>query len=165
MNRKKIRMLSCVLVLLVISSLTSCSKTDVQKESIKQTLVNFQSACNNADIDGMVDCINPTISKPIQVGMALISTLSGDAYDEMLEEISTNIADSVFGQDYGGMDFLKSISFSDMKITVNKDKATVECTIQYKIAGELFDNYTTINMIKKDDDWYISGVDIVPGLS
>lgn len=159
------RFVRFVAIIAVISILT-CSMSGCASNSskIKNTLGEFEYACQNLDIDSMLDCIDPMIADPIRLAVAIYSGATGQDYEDFLDGIFDELVGSLFGTEFDPYDFLGTISISDTKIKAKSNMATAECTLNFEIAGEHFEKDAEIYLTKdKDDDnWYISSINVFP---
>lgn len=153
MRKMTQKIVAIILSIVLICSLTGCSS----KSQIKDTLNEFEYACQNLDISAMLRCIDPVISDPIRLGMALLSGTTGIDYEDLVDVLFANIKSLGIGGNFDPKVFLNTLSLSKEKIKVKKNKATVNCLLGFEIAGEHFDKPVTIDMIKDDDNWYIAG--------
>lgn len=156
---KRIVLYLTMLFLIVTMTLgmTGCNSKASQ---IKDTLSEFEYACRNLDVDAMLDCIDPDVSDPIRLGIALFGTVADMDYEEVVEGLFGNIGRGEFDSSYEAEDFLDTITVSDVKVKAQKDTAVVTCKISFELAGEAFNRDTTIDMVRKNDKWYIADFDM-----
>lgn len=150
-----------VIIMLIVTmtfGITGCASKASQ---IKDTLSEFEYSCRNLDVNAMLKCIDPDISDPIRLGLALVSTFTDTDYEDLVEDLFDNIRTSEFGTKFDAEDFLSTISVSDSKLKTKKHRATVTCKISFELAGEQFERDATIEMIEKDDKWYIYSFDML----
>lgn len=148
---------SIILIVTMAFGMTGCvSKTS----QIKDTLSEFEYACRNLDVNAMLKCIDPDISDPIRLGLALVSTFTDADYEDLVDSLFDNIGASEFGSSFDAEDFLSTISVSDAKLKTKRHSATVTCKVNFELAGEQFKRDATIEMVEKDDKWYIYSFDM-----
>ncbi len=140
--------LACVMVL----SLAGCGGA---KSKIKGTISDFEKACQELDLEAMLDCVDPTVAEPAKAGLSLLGALAGDEA-EMLGEVASAIFGSVADPD----EFLSKIRIKAGDISVDGDSATVEATLSAEVGGEKIEQPATIRMKQDDDEWYIAGVSL-----
>ena len=156
--KKALRYLVVIMLVVTMNfGMTGCASKASQ---IKDTLSEFEYACHNLDVNAMLKCIDPDISDPIRLGLALVSTFTDADYEDLVDGLFNNIGDSEFGSSFDAEDFLNTISVSDAKLKTKKHRATVTCKINFELAGEQFKRDATIEMIEKDDKWYIYRFDM-----
>jgi len=143
---------------LCLSCLTGCES---KSSKIKDTLSEFEYACQNLDVDAILDCIDPDIADPIRFAVALYSGATGQDYEDFLDSVFDDLVAGVFGIDFDPYDFLSTISFTDIKVKTKKDYATVTCELNFEIAGEQFKRDATIYMIENDENWYVASIDVL----
>lgn len=150
-------LVTIVLIVTMTMEMTGCTSKASQ---IKDTLSEFEYAARNLDVNAMLKCIDPDISDPIRLGLALVSTFSDADYEDLVDGLFDNLGASEFGSSFNAEDFLSTISVSDPKIKTKKNRAVVTCKLSFELAGEQFTRDATIEMIEKDDKWYIASFDM-----
>lgn len=153
--RKSCAHFICVF-LCIILSVSLCACSGAQKTAIKNTLSSFETACHKMDVDSMLDCIDPDIAKPIQMGLAIAGSITGNDYSDVIGELAQRVLGEVFNSE----EVLSSFELSDFEINVNGKKATVECSMHFELNGSDFEQDVSFSMKYVDDEWYISGVNV-----
>lgn len=160
--KRSIRCFATLFLLIAIAFGTvGCTSKASQ---IKDTLSEFEYACRNLDVDAMLKCIDPDVSDPIRLGMAVFSTITGTDYEDIVDVLFANISEGEFGTSFDAKDFLSTISVSDVKVKTKKNTATVTCKISFELAGEQFERDAAIDMGKRDDKWYITYFEILSAI-
>lgn len=139
-----------LLAVMMLTLLTGCGA----KGKAKETIANFESACQALDVRGMLECINPTISKPVLTAMNLLG----------VEDTSSTLTElvGILGMFEGAgektEEFVQSIEIKpdDFEFNDDKDECTVTAELSY---GEDNTETITIDLVLKDEVWYISGID------
>lgn len=155
MRKKVLTAISIILLIAVFTcGLTGCG----EKQGIKSLIGKFENACNNTDIDAMLDCINPQIADPIKTGIGIYNSIfnGGDDNSAALGSIEEQI---IGDKSEGGesSDFFESIEIEIGEITVTEDKASVSATLNFTALGKSYSKPVTISCIQEGDVWYISG--------
>ena len=145
--KKIIAVLTCLV--LVVALMTGCS----EKSEIKSLISDFQGACNELDLNEMLECIDPAISVPIKTAAGLIGMFSDTSTDDMLEQLSNVL---ISGTPQGGKEFFSSIKISVDEVSISGDKADVSAGLKYSISGEGHETETVFKCVKSEDKWYIS---------
>ncbi len=146
---KRVTVVTLTAVML-LTLLTGCGA----KGAVKETISNFESACQALDVRGMLECVNPTISKPILTAMNLLGV---DDTSGTLEEL-VGILGIVEGAGEKTEEFVQSIEIKPDEFTFNGDKD--ECSVSAELSyGEEKTKAITIELILKDEIWYISNLD------
>lgn len=142
----------CAVILMtamMLTLLTGCGA----KGDIKKTISTFESACHELDVKGMLECMNPIISKPILGAMDLfgVEDTSG-LLDKLVGTLSFFEAAGEATEE-----FVRSIEFNptDFAFNSDKDKCTVLAELKY---GEDTTKVVTIEMILRDEVWYIGNI-------
>lgn len=150
---KKFRLLALLLVLsLALTNFTGCAASE--KKEIKATIKEFNEAARNVDMDGMLNCIDPKVAAPINMGTGILGSLLGVDVSEMVNYI----VHDVLKIDAESNDFLRTLKIETGKITVNETKATVECTIKYESGSDKYEKGAVLTMTKSGEKWYISSI-------
>lgn len=139
-----------LLVCTILLSLCGCKRT----EGITNTLQNFGQACRDLDLNAMLNCVDPTIAKPIQFGLALYGVVADSDVQDTLDDL----VGLVFGEDYRSSEFLSTLQFSDFHLSGHGSSAKVNCKVSFELSGQSFTREATITLVEKDDTWYISKI-------
>ena len=148
------KLIAVVVTAVMMLSLCACSSNATE---IRDTMNEFQYACQNLDIDAMLNCIDPDVAQPIQAGIASYSVATGKDSEDVLDEV----VDQIFGSEYDPEEFLSTIEATDVKPKVKKNTATIDCTLSFEIGGQTFERDSRFTMTKKNDKWYISDFEFV----
>lgn len=151
--KETIRKLFCfVATLLMCASICGCSTNETpenpEEKQIKNTILEFQQSCNDIDVDGMLDCINPALVKMIDV-------LPGDpdkvliAIIDLICLVDIDTADDILA-------FFESIRIDTESFEIEDDSATVDAVLSYTLDDETSAEDVTIKMIKKRGNWYLT---------
>lgn len=135
----------------MIAALCGCSP---EASAIKKTLNEFQSSAKELDVEGMLECVEPSVAAPISGAVGALSALTGTETQDLLPILLK----SVFGEEIDGETVLERISINHPKLSVSGDEAQVDCDLHINTADSSYTRKTTIRMKKIDDKWYISGV-------
>lgn len=146
------RIFAVTLVAALLLSLCACGS----KGEIKKTLSEFEYACKNLDLNAMLNCIDPTVAKPVQIGLAIYGMVTDNNVEDMLDDL----VELVFGENYESSDFLSKLSIIDPDINRSGNTANVECKISFELSGQEFEKEATIKLVEKEDVWYISGISL-----
>ncbi len=146
-----ITLVICVLVW----SVTGCSHN---KTAVEQRVRDFVVKCNNLDIDGILRCVDPSISEPVAIAISsveLISKMNGTPIDkyEIFSKLSSLLTDES-GLD--AMEFFESIKVDIVRIEMDGNYAYVYSNITYAIADIKFTKEGVIYMTEQADVWYVS---------
>lgn len=135
---------------MMLAVLTGCGA----KSDVKKTISNFETACQALDVRGMLECMNPTIANPILTAMNLLGV---EDTSGALEEL-VGIIGIFEGAGEKTEEFVQSIKIDPNDFTFNDDKD--ECTVSAELSyGEDNVKTITIDLLLKDEAWYISDID------
>lgn len=151
------RLAALVLGLALVLSLVGCGGNSDEQE-IRSTLKSFASACQQLDLNAMLDCMSPDAATPLRGGASLAGTLTGKTPEEILDAA----VPFFFGSDYASSDFLRSLRLKVEDIAVAEDSATALCTLSYTLDGEKKEQDMSVQLVKLEMDgetgWYISSL-------
>lgn len=150
--KKMMRRAAAVILMaaVLLSLLAGCGP----KNDVKSTISEFESACQSLDVKGMLECINPTVSKPILGALNLFGVEDTSGTLEQLVGALDLFDDA--GQ--VTEELVQSIRIKPNNYAFNdaKDKCTVTAELSY---GDGDSKIITLQMILKDESWYISDID------
>lgn len=136
--------------IMMLTLLTGCGA----KSAVKETVDNFETACHALDVRAMLECMNPTVSRPLLAAMDILGVADTSG---VLEEL-VGILGILEGAGEKTEEFIQSIQIDPKEYEFNsdKDKCTVLAELSY---GEEKAKTITIDLILKDEVWYISDLD------
>lgn len=155
-KRKKIRAPATVLVLFLVMLLgravlmRDCPGILASRRIIKE----FQTACNNLDVSGIVDCIQPSMTTNL---LKLGAAAAGDeALNTVLEVLGagSGLTDGVEGSTL--TEIFGSLELKPENYGWPKKKRCIKC--KTSIGG--ITQYVNIYVIKYEGDVYISGMEL-----
>lgn len=150
--KRPVKLIALILVCALLAcSLTGCAKADVSKK-----IKAFESACQKADVDAMLDCFNPDIVKPVKsvLGLLGISDFNSIA-DKLLDIIGF-----IDFKDASPQETLQTLKIKtkDFNFSENDTKCAVASEVTYKVDGEESSKTVVINLKQKDGEWFITGI-------
>lgn len=57
------------------------------RDQCKEIVSDFQTACNELDTNGMINCLKPSVANPLRIALGIGSVVTERSSDEMLESI------------------------------------------------------------------------------
>ena len=140
-----------LLMLIICRALCGCTIKD--KASIVGTIHDFEQSCNEMDLDGMLECIEPTVADIIRI-LPIPRTEEGlrDFLVKTTDIIS--IFDVTLGEDI--FDYFESIKIDIRNIEVEGRRAVVDAKWSYKIDGERIKEDITVRLSERGGKWYIT---------
>lgn len=151
------RLTALTLGLLLLLSLAGCAGGD--QRQIRSTLKTFETACQQLDLNAMLDCMDPDTAQAVRNGASLLGQVTGQSAEEVLDAT----APFLFGDDYTSSDFLRSFRLTVEDIAVAEDSATALCTLSCTLNGEEKQRDVSVRLVKLEIDgkqgWYISDLD------
>lgn len=120
-------------------------------DSPKSTIEKFEDSYNSADVDGMIECFDPSVQALYSGANSILSDFIGMD----IGDLSAMLPFLAEIDDSGDYSDLPKIDISVLDVDKTSDStATVLCEFT------TFDGVTeedTIEMVKIDGEWYISG--------
>lgn len=140
-----------VVALVVIISVSVAGVTIYKNyDSPKGTIEKFVDSYNNMDLDGMIECFDPSVQSLYSGANSLLSDFIG--LD--MGDLSSMLPFLSEFDDSGDYQDLPKIDIKVLDVDKTSDStATVLCEISS--LGEV--EQDTIEMVKIDGEWYISG--------
>lgn len=157
--RENEKLVSLLLLVAIMISLVGCAAAK-REEAILETLENFEESCRRLDIDGILNCLNPTYARPISTAKALLGALTDINADELLQ----SAFELLFNQKGADPEeFLSAVTLENAKVSSEKTSAKIEADLTAKIAGQKISYGVEIGMKYDEDEdlWFISGIDFV----
>lgn len=155
MKKICVSLFSAVLVLAVAFSLCSCfnqQSAESEEEKIKAVMTKLQTACNELDVNGMLDCVDPDEAGNLKLAAGAAGLLGKNNAD-ILKKLISKVGD------YGDIDAEEF--FSSVRITVNSIKlssdsqsADVAATVTAESNGETKSRDVMIACVQKNGNWY-----------
>lgn len=158
-----------ILCLIFVLSIL-CSGCSTQQSSCKRLFRSLESACNECDIEGMIDCLSPSYAKPLKtaysVGTSVIGTVekglslvfdlisSYAGFDDLSSE---NSGDTEQQKDTFTEAVMKSVQISPTDYDLDKESGTVTCKIYYTVSGTEKETVLYFDVVKIEEEWYING--------
>lgn len=144
-------------------SLSGCGGGFGGKSECKELIQDFEEACNELDVQGILNCIDPKVSDPIKTVVA-IGGIVTDNVDQYLEDIMSGIGKELtdaVGSNGTTEDVLASIQLEPKKYSLKQKEGTVRCVAIFEVNGMDITKTLNISVVKKNDEWYVSGISIV----
>lgn len=138
-----------IIVGLIISSmlfLTACG----EKGDIKKTIAAFESACQSADVEAVLDCFTPEVASTTKLALNVV----GVDINEQFVKLLSLVGMFDFASDEPS-EVLKTIAIkpSSYEFNDNKDKCTVSAVMTYEVDGSKKDMDIKLKFKKVDDEW------------
>lgn len=130
-----------------------------ERDKVKECISSFESACQQADVEGIVACLDPNTVRPITSVMGLfgldVQTISGLVYAAIGFGMLGSMADYTEMTDF--MSTLSSIEITPRKFEFNEDKDACDVLVTLSITQDGQENVTngTLTCVLRDGEWYI----------
>ncbi|MBQ6022863.1 MAG: hypothetical protein IJL25_08045 [Clostridia bacterium] len=143
---------SVLLVAAMMFTFAGCGAKGKVRASIKE----FQTACNELNIEGVIDCLDPTVSGALKLGAGLLGSLTGTDAEGVFEKLSALL---VTGAESFGIDSFKTLKIKVKDIAANDTTADAKVEFTYTAgSGEEKTSDGTISLKSTDEGWKITGV-------
>lgn len=120
-------------------------------DSPKSTIEKFEDSYNSADMDGMIECFDPSVQALYSGANSILSDFIGMD----IGDLSAMLPFLAEIDDSGDYSDLPKIDISVLDVDKTSDTtATVLCEF---ITSDGVTEEDTIEMVKIDGEWYISG--------
>lgn len=136
--------------IMLVTLLTACAKNDV-----RNLIGRFEKSCQDGDAEGLLDCVEPSVSKPIRALSGLVGVKLEDVTDVLI-----GAANFIGGDSTPIGDILASIRIKPESYVFNKDKdeCTVTSTMSYEANGKDESATAVIKCVLDDGGWYIRSI-------
>ena len=144
----------------MLLALTGCGF--VSKRQIKTTVSHLESAVQEADVQGILDCLDPDQAKVVEAGLNLVGLFSGGDGVEAAGSAITLI----FGIADSDGSVLSSFKIEVKDIQLSDGTATAECEISFDLNGEkqTFQYlFSFVQVDSKELPWRISSFQRIKG--
>ena len=143
---------SVLLVAAMLFTLAGCGT----KGKVKATVKEFQTACNELNVEGVIDCLDPSISGALKLGAGLLGSLTGTDAEGLFDKLSTLL---LTGTESFGIDSFKTLKIKVNDVAANDTTADAKVTFTYTTgSGEEKTSDGTISLKSTDEGWKITGV-------
>ncbi len=126
------------------------------KGKVKATVKEFQTACNELNVEGVIDCLDPSISGALKLGAGLLGSLTGTDAEGLFDKLSALL---LSGTESFGIDSFKTLKIKVNDVAANDTTADAKVTFSYTTgSGEEKSSDGTISLKSTDEGWKITGV-------
>lgn len=154
MKRIRTRIIAAVLIVLTAAlCLTGCGGSE---SDIKSMLGRFEKACQEVDVEGMMDCIDPDIIAPVRTVLGMLGV---DELNKYAGQVM-GVLGLVDIQGESPEDIIKTIKITPKEFSFNEDKTgcDVETEVSYQFNGATSAAAITVKCVLDDGAWYIRSV-------
>ena len=152
------RLLVTIAVFVIAFSTAGCG-SGKSKEYIEGLIADMEYACNNYDVQEILDNIDPDIADPIKFAYGFGTVVTESDKDDMAEDI----INSVFGGLYSlgvsekitPQTFFKSLKIEPVKYQIKKKVGRIHCRMMFESVNQHFKKFVEMEVIKFDGDWYV----------
>lgn len=160
----------CLLVLtaLLVMSLSGCGTlaelfklqpepqtSAYTRDTVEQMVERCNAACNDMDLDGILDCVSPKIADPLRTGLNLVGSLGGKSDEELLNTL-LEVLGAERAENSG--EICSTLEIEVASVDVDGDTAQAEVHFSYSQNGQKYIGETNVTCISIGGRWYISGL-------
>lgn len=152
------KILLVLIVIIVGINVRSILKSPGRAEC-REIITEFQTACNDLDVKGIVNCLNPSIANPLRVALFAGEVVTSRNSSEMLEEILDAVGGAGFfglGSDLDLQSAFQSLKLTPEKYGLPKSVREIKCKADFEVEGLEFQYYVTIAIGRSHGEVYIS---------
>ncbi len=148
------KLISTCIVIAIMLTFTGCN----ERKKCITVLDDFEKGCNELNIDGILDSINPKVGNTIKIGMGIASLSDDFDETEILEAVEKFILEEESGDIKG---FFESIKFTQKKAKVKDDDAVIYTVVEFKVFEASIEQNAEVSLIEKTNKWYINGIKFI----
>lgn len=158
-NKKKITIAICAVAIILAVFVVNLG---IQTGKCVKTLKNFEESCSELNVDGMLNCINPTIADPLKL-VRVVAPNVNDFLVKVVDQLigGDGITEQIGVETENTESFVTSMKISPKRMFVGLKKAKVRCRVSFSINGLEMNREFDIKLVKKYGNWYISGFKLI----
>lgn len=126
--------------------------TDTATMKVEDTVARCVAACNRVDVDGILDCISPTIAKPARTMLKLAGSLSKQSDEEMLKSVLDLLGAE---ETENCVQVCQTLSATVERVEVDGDEATAKISFSFTDREEPYQGSTNASFVCIDGRWYL----------
>ncbi len=150
MKRTYIFITGILIVCLTAILLCSCSMFKTDEEKIEARILNFLTAYNSGDMDGVLESLDSKTRNTYRATINIVQGIAGMKFD---------ISD-LFAVSIGTMSETDALTIEILEININDDEnATVNAIMSYKDNIQQASDNVVLTMIKENNEWYIKNIE------
>lgn len=157
-RRSILPVILAVIVCLIVAGAVAGFVRSPSRGQCRDIVEDFQTACNNMNVNGILDCLNPKIANPLKavvlIGGAVTSTDTNEVLGNILGELGGGVDTITQGS---GLDITEAFRTMELKVTgcgFPAKTRKVRCRATFGIFTQYLDIYVT----KRNGEPYISKV-------
>lgn len=157
------------LVALLVSCLSGCAvfegllqqpepeTTAKAEETVEQMIERCSAACNDVDLDGILDCVTPKLAEPLRMGLNLVGTLGGKSEEELLNTI-VGLLGAENAQ--SSEEICRTLDIDVVSVDTKGDTAEAKLTFEFTQNGQAYTGETNVTCVCIDGRWYVSKLSV-----
>lgn len=142
--------------------LCGCSQEQKSNREINELISRFEAACQSADVSDIAECLDPSLTGPINV---LMSAFDAD-FDMVDGVVDYILSDASFMAEYSEyrdnrdklMEVLHSLKIKPVEYEYNdsKNRCTVKVTLSVDFERETKSEESYLYCVLKNEAWYLT---------
>lgn len=152
-----IGVIAVIAVVLAVGYLVFALITGPSKKQCKTLLADFQYSCNELDLSGIADNLEPGLSTKVKAAILAVDLLTDQDTDELLKMIINTMGSGIMPEDSTAeiTDIFKTITIEPVKFGFPGKRRVVKCRCSFM--G--IDQYMNFTIGKANGKCYISHVE------
>ena len=145
----KRRIMAFCLAITVMLATVGCGA----KSECKELIGNLESACNEMDINGVLDCFHPDKAAPFKM---IVNTIGTGA---------ENVANFIYGilgitgqEGENSEEAMETFKLEPVEYDLADETGTVDCKLSFEMGDSIVEKDLVFEVVKIDDQWYIDGL-------
>ncbi|MBR1780533.1 MAG: hypothetical protein IJ751_03920 [Oscillospiraceae bacterium] len=142
------------LALAMLLAVTGCASKE--EKQVRDTITRFESACQQADLEGILACLDPNQASMVENSVNLLGALGG--VDGM--EALSSVVSLLFGVADPDGAFLSTIRIDVKSVAVEDNWAKAACEFSCDVSGTHYSSQFEFSLRHVNDEeapWRIAG--------
>lgn len=123
------------------------------RDTVEQLVERCNAACNDMDLEGILDCVSPKIADPLRTGLDLMGKLGGKSDEELLNTL-LEVLGAERAENAG--EICRTLEIEVDSVEVDRDTAQAEVNFSYSQNGQNYIGQTNVTCVDINGRWYIS---------
>ena len=155
------KILFAVMVFFAALHFTGCGNSE-SKQYIEGLIADMEYACNNYDVQEILDNIDPDIADPIKFAYGFGTVVTESDKDDMAEDIINTVFGGLYSlgvsENITPKTFFANLKIEPVKYEMKKKVGRVSCRMRFESVNQRFKRFVEVEVIKFDGEWYIESI-------
>ena len=143
------RIMAFCLAIAVMLATVGCGA----KSECKELIDNLESACNEMDVNAVLDCFNPDKVAPIKMIVNTIGTGTENIANFVYELLGITVQEGESSEEA-----METFELEPVEYDLADENGTVSCKLSFEMGDNVVEKDLVFEVIKIDDQWYIDGL-------